>query len=98
MINYDTGEVSVWVSPLHNRSLKSILTIRSSKPANSGNYSCAPDNARPDWAAVRVIGGADRRPEGVEPAPVHSGALGPSCLAPLPLFQLLLLGRLIAKR
>ena len=55
MVNYDVSSgVSVSVSPVSNKELKSVLSIRGVTHLHSGQYSCSPSQVSPDSVTVRV--------------------------------------------
>ncbi|XP_071552583.1 uncharacterized protein [Panulirus ornatus] len=64
MINYDaTREVRV-----ENNGGLSVLFLSNVRPADSGNYTCAPSNAKPARIQIHVLKG------GETPAAIHSGS------------------------
>ncbi|XP_017756906.1 PREDICTED: neural cell adhesion molecule 2-like [Eufriesea mexicana] len=74
MINYDE-ETGVEVELTKNGS---ILTVNKTRPSHGGNYTCAPNNAKPAYVMVHVI------EEEEKPAAMHGGDrrnLGPAILA-----------------
>lgn len=81
MINYHaTREVRV-----ENNGGLSVLFLSNVRPADSGNYSCAPSNARPAHIYIHVLKG------GETPAAIHSGGSSGTCLMLLPLLLYLAL-------
>ncbi|XP_069163752.1 neural cell adhesion molecule 2-like [Procambarus clarkii] len=79
MINYHaTREVRV-----ENNGGLSVLFLSNVRPADSGNYSCAPSNARPAHIYIHVLKG------GETPAAIHSGSESGTTTSTLPLPLLL---------
>ncbi|XP_045611945.1 uncharacterized protein [Procambarus clarkii] len=82
MINYHaTREVRV-----ENNGGLSVLFLSNVRPADSGNYSCAPSNARPAHIYIHVLKG------GETPAAIHSASGEENAPFPLLLALLLCLG------
>ena len=55
MINYDLSSgVDVVVTPVRNKELKSVLSIRGLTGIHSGKYSCSPSQVSQDSVTVRV--------------------------------------------
>jgi len=70
MINYDTvSGVSVLVSPVTSRTLRSVLTISSVTMSHGGRYSCSPSQVQSDTVTIRVKHREEGQPEPV----VNSG-------------------------
>ena len=66
MINYDSiSGVSVHVSPVTSRTLRSVLTITSVTMSHAGRYSCSPSKVQPDSVIIRVKHREEGPPEPV---------------------------------
>ena len=66
MINYDSiSGVSVHVSPVTSRTLRSVLTITSVTMSHAGRYSCSPSKVQPDSVIIRVKHREEGQPEPV---------------------------------